>query len=114
VAASQDAASEFNPHARRAIPVDSVRASGRLSPVSFDLTVGPLAVDANAQMVHGAITHEDDYIFTGADATENLRLADKRVTFFGIRISSGLCERCSRQSSVAPYIRIRRVHGRSV
>jgi diadenosine tetraphosphatase ApaH/serine/threonine PP2A family protein phosphatase len=40
-------------------------------------------VDVDAQMVHGAITHEDDYIFTGADATENLRLADKRVTFFG-------------------------------
>jgi predicted phosphodiesterase len=83
VAASQDAASEFNPHARRAILWTRSVLPDDYRQYLSDLTVGPLAVDANAQMVHGAITHEDDYIFTGADATENLRLADKRVTFFG-------------------------------
>src|SRR4051812_36599667 len=33
-----------------------------------ELPVGPVEVNAQAQLVHGAITHEDDYIFTEADA----------------------------------------------
>ncbi len=47
------------------------------------LPVGPLPIDGDAQLVHGAITHEDDYIFTSSDASQNLRLAKRRVTFFG-------------------------------
>jgi predicted phosphodiesterase len=83
VAASQDAASEFNPHARRAILWTRSILPDTYREYLSNLTVGPLAVGVDAQMVHGAITHEDDYIFTSADASENLRLADKRVTFFG-------------------------------
>jgi diadenosine tetraphosphatase ApaH/serine/threonine PP2A family protein phosphatase len=47
------------------------------------LPVGPLDITAQAQLVHGALTHEDDYIFTEADADENFVLTDKAITFFG-------------------------------
>ncbi|PYR94111.1 MAG: hypothetical protein DMG19_00715 [Acidobacteria bacterium] len=47
------------------------------------LPVGPLDIDEDAQLVHGAITDEDDYIFTEADANENFPLAKKHLTFFG-------------------------------
>jgi len=39
--------------------------------------------EQDAQLVHGAITDEDDYIFTEADANENFPLAKKHLTFFG-------------------------------
>jgi diadenosine tetraphosphatase ApaH/serine/threonine PP2A family protein phosphatase len=66
--------------------------------------VGPLAVRDEAQLVHGAITHEDDYVFTEADAEENFRLAQKQITFFGhshfplVFVSDG-ASRCSRAAS---------------
>ena len=83
VAASQDEASEFNAHARRAVFwTRSVLPDSHRNYLA-SLPVGPLDVDHDAHLVHGAITHEDDYIFTGADASENLQLADKRMTFFG-------------------------------
>src|SRR6476646_1933366 len=83
VAASQDEASEFNPHARRA-----VFWTRSVLPESYrnylaSLPVGPLSIGDTAQLVHGAITHEDDYIFTGADAAANLMLSQKKMTFFG-------------------------------
>jgi diadenosine tetraphosphatase ApaH/serine/threonine PP2A family protein phosphatase len=48
-----------------------------------NLPVGPLELTPQAQLVHGAITDEDDYIFTEADADENFVLTDKPLTFFG-------------------------------
>jgi predicted phosphodiesterase len=83
VAADQDDASDFNPHARRA-----VFWTRSVLPESYrnylaGLPVGPVAFDSDGQLVHGAITHEDDYIFTPADAAQNLRLTEKRFTFFG-------------------------------
>src|SRR5207249_594464 len=48
-----------------------------------NLPVGPLDVTAEAQLVHGAVSHEDDYIFTEADADENFLLTNKQLTFFG-------------------------------
>jgi predicted phosphodiesterase len=83
VAAGNDDASEFNPHARRAIFWTRSVLTDPYRNYLASLPVGPLAIDDAAQMVHGAITHEDDYIFTSSDAAQNLRLADKRMTFFG-------------------------------
>src|SRR6266581_16692 len=72
VAAGLDEADQFNPNARLA--VYWTRAM---------LPLGPLEINEDAQLVHGAVTDEDDYIFTEADADENLLLAGKRITFFG-------------------------------
>ncbi len=83
VAAGEDDASEFNPHARRAVFwTRSVLPDSYRNYLS-GLPVGPLSIHDDAQLVHGAITHEDDYIFTSSDATTNLRMASKRLTFFG-------------------------------
>jgi predicted phosphodiesterase len=83
VAAGLDEAAQFNPHARRAVywTRDSLPPSHR--EYLAKLPVGPLDATEDAQLVHGAITHEDDYIFTEADAEENFSLATKRITFFG-------------------------------
>jgi len=83
VAAGLDEATQFNPHARRA-----VYWTREVLPESYreylaNLPVGPVDVTDEAQLVHGAITHEDDYIFTESDADENFLLTDKRLTFFG-------------------------------
>jgi len=83
VASGLDEAAQFNPHARRA-----VYWTREVLPESYreyltNLQVGPVSVTDEAQLVHGAITHEDDYIFTEADADENFLLTDKRITFFG-------------------------------
>jgi predicted phosphodiesterase len=83
VAASQDEASEFNPHARRAVFWTRSVLSDTYRNYLASLPVGPLSIGDTAQLVHGAITHEDDYIFTGADAAENLRISSKKMTFFG-------------------------------
>lgn len=83
VAASEDAASEFNPHARRAIFWTRSALPDSYRNYLASLPVGPLAVEKEAQLVHGALTDEDDYIFTSSDVSQNLRLATKRMTFFG-------------------------------
>jgi predicted phosphodiesterase len=83
VAAGLDEATQFNPHARRAIYwTREVLPESHRAYLS-NLAVGPLAVTQEAQLVHGAVTHEDDYIFTEADADENFLLTDKHITFFG-------------------------------
>src|SRR5215831_11773726 len=83
VAAGLDEAMQFNPHARRAVywTRDLLPESHRQ--YLMNLPVGPLDISSEAQLVHGAVTHEDDYIFTEADADENFLLTDKRITFFG-------------------------------
>ncbi len=83
VASGLDEATQFNPHARRAIYwTREVLPESHRAYLS-NLTVGPLDVTPEAQLVHGAVTHEDDYIFTEADADENFLLTDKQLTFFG-------------------------------
>ena len=83
VAASEDEAVEFNPHARRAVLWTRSVLPTPYRNYLAELPVGPLAVHPEAQLVHGAISHEDNYIFTGADAAENLLIPGKRITFFG-------------------------------
>ena len=83
VAAGLDEAAQFNPHARRAVYWTRAVLPELYRDYLASLPVGPLAVDGDAQIVHGAITDEDDYIFTEADADENFPLAKKHLTFFG-------------------------------
>src|SRR3989475_2143711 len=83
VAAGLDEATQFNPHARRAVYWTRSMLPESYRDYLGNLPVGPLTITADAQLVHGAITDEDDYIFTEADANENFRLTDRHITFFG-------------------------------
>src|SRR3989441_2251827 len=83
VAAGLDEATKFNPHARRAVYWTRSMLPESYRDYLGNLPVGPLTITADAQLVHGAITDEDDYIFTEADANENFRLTDRHITFFG-------------------------------
>src|SRR5262245_4205858 len=83
VAAGLDEATQFNPHARHAVYWTRATLPDSYRNYLATLPVGPLEITSQAQLVHGAITHEDDYIFTEADADENFVLTDKALTFFG-------------------------------
>jgi predicted phosphodiesterase len=83
VAAGLDEPAQFNPHARRAVYWTRTALPDSYRDYLANLPIGPVDVAADVQLVHGAITHEDDYIFTEADADENFVLTDKAVTFFG-------------------------------
>src|SRR5437867_10565972 len=83
VAAGLDEATQFNPHARRAAYWTRSVLPDSYRDYLANLPVGPLDITAEAQLVHGAVSHEDDYIFTEADADENFLLTDKPITFFG-------------------------------
>jgi predicted phosphodiesterase len=83
VAAGLDEAEQFNPNARLAAYWTRAKLSDSYRGYLANLPPGPLEINEYAQLVHGAITDEDDYIFTEADADENLLLADKKITFFG-------------------------------
>ncbi|HYR41907.1 MAG TPA: metallophosphoesterase family protein [Terriglobia bacterium] len=83
VAAGLDEAAQFNPHARLAVYWTRSVLPESYRDYLANLPVGPIDVNEDAQLVHGAVTDEDDYIFTEADADENFILARKRITFFG-------------------------------
>jgi len=83
VAAGLDEALQFNPHARRAIYWTRSVLPDSYKEYLANLPLGPMDVNAEAQIVHGAVSHEDNYIFTEADADENFLLTDKQITFFG-------------------------------
>jgi len=83
VAAGLDEATQFNPHARHAVYWTRAVLPEAYRQYLAQLPVGPYDITAQAQIVHGAITDEDDYIFTEADADENFVLTSKPLTFFG-------------------------------
>ena len=83
VAAGLDEAVQFNPQARQAAFWTRSVLPDAYREYLAHLPVGPLSITPEAQLVHGAVKHEDDYIFTEADAEENLLLTDKHITFFG-------------------------------
>jgi predicted phosphodiesterase len=83
VAAGLDEATQFNPHARRAIYWTRSVLPEAYREYLANLPLGPVDVNGAAQLVHGAVSHEDNYIFTEADADENFLLTDKQITFFG-------------------------------
>src|SRR5262249_50262110 len=83
VAAGLDEADQFNPNARFAIYWTRAVLPAGYRQYLAGLPIGPVAINEHVQLVHGAITDEDDYIFTDADADVNFLLADKKMTFFG-------------------------------
>lgn len=83
VASGLDEATQFNPHARQAVYWTRAVLPESHREYLANLPVGPLEITPQAQLVHGALTDEDDYIFTEADADENFLLTDKSLTFFG-------------------------------
>ena len=83
VAAGIDEPTQFNPHARRAVYWTRQVLPEAYREYLMNLPIGPVDIDDEAQLVHGAVTDEDDYIFTEADADENFPLTKKHITFFG-------------------------------
>jgi predicted phosphodiesterase len=83
VAAGLDEATQFNPHARLAVYWTRSVLPDAYRDYLANLPIGPIDINEDAQLVHGAVTNEDDYIFTEADADENFTLTKKRITFFG-------------------------------
>src|SRR5262245_13511792 len=73
---------EFNLYARQAVYWTRAQLSENYRQQLADLPMGPLPVE-NAQLVHGSLTDEDDYLITDGDAEMNLELAGTRITFFG-------------------------------
>lgn len=83
VASGLDEATNFNMHARQAIYWTRDALPDSYRDYLAKLPVGPLDITAESQLVHGAVTDEDDYIFTEAEANMNLLLTRKNITFFG-------------------------------
>ena len=83
VASGQDDARDFNAHAKAAIQWTREQLSKSAMRYLLSLPVGPLEVGHDAQLVHGALTHEDDYVMSEAHAGESFRRTETRITFFG-------------------------------
>lgn len=83
VASGLDEPTNFNMHARLAIHWTREALPDSYREYLANLPVGPLEITPESQLVHGAVTDEDDYIFTEAEANMNLLLTKKNITFFG-------------------------------
>jgi predicted phosphodiesterase len=83
VAAGQDDADDFNAHARAAAYWTRDALSKETAEYLRNLPVGPYDLGGGAQLVHGAVTHEDDYIMSETQAAESFDLTNAHVTFFG-------------------------------
>ena len=83
VAAGQDTADDFNAHARAAAYWTRDALSEESAKYLRALPVGPYDLGGGAQLVHGAVTHEDDYIMSEVHAVESFDLTDAWLTFFG-------------------------------
>jgi predicted phosphodiesterase len=83
VACGQDEPLDFNPHAKAAAYWTRLALNDASNAYLRALPVGPLDLGGDAQLVHGAITDEDDYLTSVAHAAENFDLTDRRFTFFG-------------------------------
>lgn len=83
VASGQGTADNFNVYARAAADWTRSALSEGNAAYLRALPVGPHDLGGRVQLVHGAVTHEDDYIMSEVHAAENFDLTDARVTFFG-------------------------------
>jgi diadenosine tetraphosphatase ApaH/serine/threonine PP2A family protein phosphatase len=82
VAAGLDEPTDFSTHAREAVYWTRNRLSATYQERLAALPLGPLAIE-NAQLVHGTIADEDEYLVTEDDAAANLECATQRITFYG-------------------------------
>jgi len=83
VASGLDEPTNFNNHAKLAIYWTRAALPDEYRDYLARLPVGPMEITPESQLVHGAVTDEDDYIFTEAEANMNLLLTRKNITFFG-------------------------------
>lgn len=83
VACGQDEPTDFNPYAKAA--AFWTRKSLRPDTNAYlqNLPLGPRDIGKGAQLVHGAITHEDDYIMSESFAADNFAIDEFDLTFFG-------------------------------
>ena len=83
VASGQGAADDFNLPAKTAVYWTRDALSHEAAAYLRELPAGPRGLGGGAQLVHGAVTGEDDYILSAADAAESFRTTGARLTFFG-------------------------------
>lgn len=99
VACGQDDPSDFNSHAKAAAYWTREALSKASRGYLQSLSIGPLAVEEAAQLVHGAVTGEDDYIMSERDAAASFNLTEKHLTFFGHSHFPGIYS-CDRSANV--------------
>ena len=83
VACGQDEPTGFNPHAKAAAFWTRETLTERNHAYLRALPIGPLDIDDGAQLVHGAVTDEDDYIMSETHAADSFALTESHLTFFG-------------------------------
>lgn len=83
VAAGLGPDTDFNPHARAAIRWTAAQLTAESRTALATLQVGPVAIDADVEICHGAPFDEDFYVHTPADAERAGRSVSRRLCLFG-------------------------------
>lgn len=83
VAAGMETAESFNAAARRAVSWTSAALTQQNRAFLAALPEGPLLVDDDVEICHGAPSDEDHYLFETVDAARALRESERPVCFFG-------------------------------
>jgi len=82
VSCGLDEPTNFNTHARQAVYWTRSQLPAAYRERLAALPLGPMPIET-AQLVHGSIADEDEYLVTDDDAAANLQIADPHVTFYG-------------------------------
>ena len=83
VACGQDEPTDFNSYAKAAAFWTRNALRPDTNAYLQNLPLGPLEIGKGAQLVHGAITHEDDYIMSESFAADNFAIDEFDLAFFG-------------------------------
>jgi predicted phosphodiesterase len=83
VAAGMDTADTFNMAARRAVSWTSAALTPESREYLAALPEGPLVVDDDVEICHGAPSDEDKYMFESVDAARALLESRRPICFFG-------------------------------
>ena len=83
VAAGMETAESFNMAARRAVSWTSAALTSESQAYLAGLPEGPLVVDDDVEICHGAPSDEDRYVFEAVDAANALRDVRRPICFFG-------------------------------
>jgi predicted phosphodiesterase len=83
VAAGMETADSFNMAARRAVSWTSAALTAESRTYLAGLPEGPLLVDDDVEVCHGAPSDEDKYLFEVVDAALALRDSRRPICFFG-------------------------------
>lgn len=78
-----DEPTHFNVAARQAVEWTREHLAEPYLKRLAELTVGPLEITEQAQLVHGSAKDEDEYVVTQNDAVGNLVASGPTITFFG-------------------------------